>query len=167
MQLGAKRERLRQSRAAAPDYISLDGGSNHGAAEGLIDEESEFQGRITLLGDKTDGVKKGVFESVDGKGIGPDLRKDGEFGVVDDDEEKIWEEEQFRNGSGKRMDVTSNRVSYGPVVNVSAGLTIGGSVGKSRIVEVMSISQQAEVATQALRDSVRRPKNLIEEPCHQ
>ncbi|OVA19461.1 GC-rich sequence DNA-binding factor [Macleaya cordata] len=179
----AKRERLRQSRAAAPDYISLDGGSNHGAAEGLSDEEPEFQGRIALLGDKTDGVKKGVFETVDGKGIGPDLRKDGEFGVVDDDEdeeEKIWEEEQFRKGLGKRMDDTSNRISNSvPVVNqnlqqqsygyqagteyqsaqnVSAGLTIGGSVGVSRSVEVMSISQQAEVATQALRDSVRRLK---------
>ncbi|KAJ9179616.1 hypothetical protein P3X46_011386 [Hevea brasiliensis] len=36
--IGAKMERMRQSRAAAPDNISLDGGSNHGAAEGLSDE---------------------------------------------------------------------------------------------------------------------------------
>ncbi|KAL0296766.1 UNVERIFIED_CONTAM: Transcriptional repressor ILP1 [Sesamum radiatum] len=54
----AKRERLRQAKAAAPDYIALDGGSNHGAAEGLSDEEPEFQGRIGFFGEKIGGVDK-------------------------------------------------------------------------------------------------------------
>lgn len=35
----AKRETLRQSRTAAPNYITLDGGSNHREAEGLSDKE--------------------------------------------------------------------------------------------------------------------------------
>ncbi|KAF8397793.1 hypothetical protein HHK36_016716 [Tetracentron sinense] len=176
----AKRERLRKSRAAAPDYISLDGGSNHGAAEGLSDEEPEFQGRIALLGDKTDSGKKGVFESVDGRGVEAGFRKDGEFGVVDDEDEedKIWEEEQFRKGLGKRMDDGSGRVSSSvPVVQPvqqqqfdysvtaylsapsgSGGPSIGGVAGVSCSVEAMSIPQQAELATQALQESVRRLK---------
>ena len=55
----AKRERLWQSRAAAaPDYISLDGGRSHGAAEGLSDEEPEFQGRIAMFGEKPESGKK-------------------------------------------------------------------------------------------------------------
>ncbi|KAK9127620.1 hypothetical protein Syun_016417 [Stephania yunnanensis] len=176
----AKRERLRQSRAAAPDYISLDGGSNHGAAEGLSDEEPEFRGRIALIGERSDGRKKGVFdfESVeDEKRIGGiQGGGDGEVGLVDDDEdeeEKIWEEEQFRKGLGKRMDDGSlvnqtvqervlrypssgyqERSSVVPVGNAIGGSVRGGVLG----VEAMSISQQADVAARALQDSIRRLK---------
>ncbi|KAI3433251.1 GCFC domain-containing protein [Psidium guajava] len=120
----AKRERLRQSRAAAPDYISLDGGSNHGAAEGLSDEEPEFQGRIAMFGEKIDGGKKGVFESFDDRAVEAPLRKETELEYDEDEEEKIWEEEQFRKGLGKRMDdgtargVTStSSISTVPVVH--------------------------------------------------
>lgn len=119
----AKRERLRKSRAAAPDYISLDGGSNHGAAEGLSDEEPEFQGRIAMFGEKIEGGKKGVFESFDDKAVDAPLRKGTELEDDEDEEEKIWEEEQFRKGLGKRMDdgttrgVTStSNISAVPVV---------------------------------------------------
>ncbi|KAF8396485.1 hypothetical protein HHK36_018108 [Tetracentron sinense] len=176
----AKRERLRQSRAPAPDFISLDGGSNHGAAEGLSDEEPEFQSRIALVGDKTDGSKKGVFESVDGRAMEAVFRKDGEFVVEDDEDEedKIWEEEQFRKGLGKRMDDGSSRVSSTvPVVqtvqhqpfvypatvypsgsSASSVPSIGGAAGVSRSLDMISIPQQAEVATQALQESVRRLK---------
>eukprot|EP00262_Sarcandra_glabra_P013791 TRINITY_DN388_c3_g2_i1.p2 TRINITY_DN388_c3_g2~~TRINITY_DN388_c3_g2_i1.p2 ORF type:complete len:107 (+),score=27.52 TRINITY_DN388_c3_g2_i1:109-429(+) len=80
----AKRERLRKSRAA-PDYISLDtAGSKRG---GLSDDEADFQGRIAMLGEKTDGVKKGVFESVEGTVIERDIGRDGEFRGDDDDDD--------------------------------------------------------------------------------
>ncbi|KAJ4976043.1 hypothetical protein NE237_001149 [Protea cynaroides] len=177
----AKRERLRQSRAAAPDFISLDGGSNHGAAEGLSDDEPEFQGRIAMLGDRMDGAK-GVFETVNGRSMEAGLVKDGDFRVEDDEdeEEKIWEEEQFRKGLGKRVDDGSSRVStripvvhshtsqqqpfgydgaaYQAASTTPIGPSIGGAVGVSRSLEVMSITQQAEVATQAIQENVMRLK---------
>lgn len=177
----AKRERLRQAGAAASDYISLDGGSNHGEAEGLSDEEPEFQGRIAMLGAKTDNGKKGVFEeAIDGG-----LKKETEIndGEVDDedDEDKIWEEEQFRKGLGKRMDDGSSRVvtttvpvvqsvqqqnmmyqaapaAYHSVSGASGGPSIGGAIGSLPGLDVMSISQQAELSKKALHESVRRLK---------
>ncbi|KAD3067203.1 hypothetical protein E3N88_35083 [Mikania micrantha] len=106
----AKRERLRQSRAAAPDFIALEGGSNHGEAEGLSDEEPEFQGRSALIGEKND-IKKGVFEDVVVDLGKTTIRKETEVNFSDnrvddeeDEEDKMWEEEQFRKGLGKRMD---------------------------------------------------------------
>ncbi|XAR64176.1 hypothetical protein NMG60_11024421 [Bertholletia excelsa] len=180
----AKRERLRQSRAAAPDYIALDSGSNHGEAEGLSDEEPEFQGRIGFLGDK---VKKGVFEDVDDelieKATDGGFRRDGELVVDDeeDEEDKIWEEEQFRKALGKRMDDQSGRVvsTGAPVVQsipqqkyiypsstashasapaMAAAPSIGGAVGRWLGLDAMPISQQAEVAKKALHENMRRLK---------
>ncbi|CAI9278140.1 unnamed protein product [Lactuca saligna] len=177
----AKRERLRQSRAAAPDYIALDGGSNHGEAEGLSDEEPEFQGRIALIGEKSE-AKKGVFEDVV-----VDVRKENsegdgsDEGVVDeeDEEDKMWEEEQFRKGLGKRMDegvavrgmgssssiptVAQNvqkKVVY-PTVPVASYPSINGGPsigGWSSGSDTISISQQAELSKKALHESVRRLK---------
>lgn len=49
-----------------------------------------------MLGEKMDGVKKGVFDDVDERFV----RVEDD----DDEEERIWEEEQFRKGLGKRMD---------------------------------------------------------------
>ncbi|PIA43463.1 hypothetical protein AQUCO_01900098v1 [Aquilegia coerulea] len=185
-EIRAKRERLRKSKAAAPDFISLDGGSNHGAAEGLSDEEPEFQGRISLFGDnKKDGDKKGVFEIVDAIDIGVvDKRKNVKLAMeMDDDEDeedKIWEEEQFRKGLGKRIDDGANMLlssnvsmtnhtlqqqTYAypqsayqltPTTNASIGPMIGGAIGVSRSAEVMSISQQSEVACQSMQDNIRR-----------
>lgn len=179
----AKRERLRKSRAAVgPDYISLDGGS--GLRGGESDDEGEFQGRVALLGEKTDDASKGVFESIDGRAVEAEVRVDSGFGGEDDDEdaeEKIWEEEQFRKGLGKRVDSSSSLVGNGIAVpaavqavqqqsfvypgshqavsGAGASLVSGaGVVGVSRSAEVMSMSQQADVATRALRDSVRRLK---------
>ncbi|KAM6586044.1 hypothetical protein CsatB_013046 [Cannabis sativa] len=169
----AKRERMRQSRAAAPDFISLDGGSNHGAAEGLSDEEPENLSRIALVGEKVDGPKKGVFDVDDGAtdlGLRKEISEDDE----DDEEEKIWEEEQFRKGLGKRIDDGVSRVgSNVPVVQsvpqqkftyptmsqtIPASTSIGGSLGASQGSGMMSISQQADIARKALLDNVRRLK---------
>ncbi|XP_062158277.1 transcriptional repressor ILP1 isoform X2 [Alnus glutinosa] len=183
----AKRERLRQSRAAAPDYISLDGGSNHGEAEGLSDEEPEFRGRIAMFGEKkktepaeTKKTKKGVFEDDDGDGreVSVHFAKDSENGEEDEDEEeKIWEEEQFRKGLGKRMDDGTSRVVVTATVPVVHSLqqhksvypatvpsavvvaSIGGAIGASQGLDApMSIPQQSEVARKALQENVRRLK---------
>ncbi|GMY39294.1 Protein transport protein Sec24-like, partial [Fagus crenata] len=94
-------------------------------------------------------------------------------------QEKIWEEEQFRKGLGKRMDDGTSRVavtaSVIPVVqsvqqqqqkfvylampSVSGGPSIGGAIGVSQGLDAMiSIPQQAEIAKKALQDNVRRLK---------
>jgi GC-rich sequence DNA-binding factor len=162
--------------------MSLDGGSNHGAAEGLSDEEPEFRSRIAMFGEKGGDGKKGVFEVVD-------ERVDERFGDVvveeEDEEEKMWEEEQFRKGLGKRMDEGPSRVVvgdvpvvqvtqqpnfvvpsaanvYGAVPNVAAATlantSIGGAIPATPALDVIPISQQAEIAKRALLDNVRRLK---------
>ncbi|XP_057536885.1 transcriptional repressor ILP1 [Amaranthus tricolor] len=170
----AKREKLRQSRPAAPDYISLDAGSNHGAAEGLSDEEPEFQTRIAMLGEKIDGPRIGVFEDVDERPV-----RAGHSNMDDDEdeEERIWEEEQFRKGLGKRMDegstavsrnasavqpqsyVYTGPVSYSSIPHVPAGPpSIGGAISGVQAVGTLSISQQATIAKQAFQDNLKRLK---------
>ncbi|KAD3067197.1 hypothetical protein E3N88_35077 [Mikania micrantha] len=183
----AKRERLRQSRAAAPDFIALDGGSNHGEAEGLSDEEPEFQGRIALIGEKND-IKKGVFEDVVVDLGKTTIRKETEVNFSDngvddeeDEEDKMWEEEQFRKGLCKRMDegvVTRGAASSSiptmvqnvqqkivystaPVSShpsVCGGLSTGGSLGWPSGSDTLPISQQAELSKKALHESVKRLK---------
>ncbi|KAK6931455.1 GCF, C-terminal, partial [Dillenia turbinata] len=168
----AKRERLRKSGAAAPAYIALDSGINHGAADGLSDEEPEFHGRIALIGEKMGSGKKGVFEELDDRGADDSVL--GKHVEVDeeDEEDKIWEQEQVRKALGTRMEdggarVSANvpqqqsllypAVSYAPVANVaSSGLSIGGTVGAFQGLDAMPLSQQAEVARKALQDNVRR-----------
>ncbi|KAL8549383.1 hypothetical protein ACS0TY_008278 [Phlomoides rotata] len=181
----AKRERLRQARAAAPDYIALDGGSNHGEAEGLSDEEPEFQGRIGFFGEKVGGSdKKGVFEDFEERA----MPKDRGIEMVsdeEDEEDKMWEEEQVRKGLGKRLDdsVVSQGVgasvngvssirqggnlqpSFGYPGSVTSGMhhpvqNVDGKIGGSGIdmfaVGEMPISQQAELAKKALHENLRR-----------
>lgn len=176
----AKREKLRQARAAAPDYIALDGGSNHGAAEGLSDEEPEFQGRIGFFGEKIGGRdKKGVFEDFEERAMakerGTNMDSDEE-----DEEDKIWEEEQFRKALGKRLDdgVASqggsgnvNSVSnihhsamQPPVQSVDSSSSYGGSGGAGWDMfgaNEMSISQQAELAKKALNENLKRVKACV------
>ncbi|KAK6921788.1 GCF, C-terminal [Dillenia turbinata] len=179
----ARRERLRKSGAAAPDFIALDSGSNHGAADGLSDEEPEFRGRIALIGEKMGSEKKGVFEELDDRGADDSVF--GKHVEVDeeDEEDKIWEQEQVRKALGTRMEdggarVSANvpvissvqqqsllypAVSYAPVANVaSSGLSIGGAVGAFQGLDAMPLSQQAEVARKALQDNVRRLKESYE-----
>ncbi|CAL8994887.1 unnamed protein product [Prunus brigantina] len=178
----AKRERLRKSTAAAPDFISLDSGSNHGAAEGLSDEEPEFRGRIAMFGDNLEGSKKGVFEDVDDRAADTVLRQESiDRDEDEDEEEKIWEEEQFRKGLGKRMDDGSSigvvstsapvvqsvpqpkatysaMAGYSSVQSVPVGPSIGGVIGASQGSNVMSIKVQAEIAKKALEENVMKLK---------
>ncbi|GMI90268.1 increased level of polyploidy1-1D [Hibiscus trionum] len=117
----AKKDRARKSFGKpAPDYISLDGGNHHGGiAEELSDEEeSEFRGR--LFGESG---KKGVFEVVEERAMGAVSRKDEiPDEDNDDEEEKLWEEEQFRKGLGKRLDDGLNRVVISS--NTTAGVAM-------------------------------------------
>ncbi|CAA0818629.1 GC-rich sequence DNA-binding factor-like protein [Striga hermonthica] len=180
----AKRERLRQAKAAAPDFIALDGGSNHGEAEGLSDEEPEFRGRIGFFGEKIGGHdKKGVFDDFEERPVqkerGVEVASDEE-----DEEDKMWEEEQVRKGLGKRLDdgvgnqgvgvsvngVSGNLPSLGylgagnsmthiPAKNVdgiSSHSSVGGTVVNIFDTDVMSISQQAELAKKALSENLKR-----------
>ncbi|GLJ48054.1 hypothetical protein SUGI_1014650 [Cryptomeria japonica] len=181
----AKRERLRQARAAPVDYIPLDGGGprellKEEAAESSEDE-GEVHGRLAMVGDKPMEVKKGVFESLEHEALDTRARDDGAVGDgdnEDDDEERRWEEEQFRKGFGKRVDDASNRVTSVPLsTSPSANTVVPSSFqtagymgsgytpasawtagGVSRSVEIMSMSQQAEVAKRALRESLQRLK---------
>lgn len=178
----AKKDRIRQqSQAAAPDYISLDGGggSSHRAdVEGLSDEEPEFPRRMAMFGEKIESgaKKKGVFEDDDDEDERP-VVVPVENGDEYDDEDKMWEEEQVRKGLGKRLDdgpsrgVASTSASvtivqpqkqnllyptmapYGP-----AGPTpsIGGAVGASQDLDTMSIAQKADSAMKALQNNVNR-----------
>lgn len=118
----AKRERLRQARPAAQDFISLDEGGNHGEAEGLSDEEPEFQQRIGFYGEKIGSGRRGVFEDFEDKA----MQKDGGFRSDDvdeeDEEDKMWEEEQVRKGLGKRLDDGSNRGVMSSAVSSTAAV---------------------------------------------
>ncbi|KAJ6428582.1 hypothetical protein OIU84_020293 [Salix udensis] len=145
----AKRERLRQSRTAAPDYISLDSGSNHQG--GLSDEEPEFRTRIAMIGTMTkdSATHGGVFDatadededddddrSIKAKALA--MMGTHQHNVVvdngnaasaaassvvhdeEDEEDRIWEEEQFRKGLGKRMDDASAPNANRALANASA-----------------------------------------------
>ncbi|KAG1362742.1 transcriptional repressor ILP1 [Cocos nucifera] len=181
----AKRAQLQQPRRPAPDYISLDGGmiGSHPSVGGSSDEEdNDFQGRVALFGGKMDGrPNKGVFESVEGRVAAAEARVvDGgsrEVADDEDEEERKWEEEQFRKGIGRRIDEASTQRGVDsiptippihPEVSVYSGaalqtsmsnVSLGpASIGVSRSAEVMSIPQQAEVATRALQENISKLK---------
>ncbi|KAJ0094651.1 hypothetical protein Patl1_14944 [Pistacia atlantica] len=117
----AKRERMRLSRGrAAPDYISLEGGSDQRlGGEDLSDEEPEFPRRVAMFGEKLESdkknMKKGVFEDEEEEEderpvvVGNAGKKNVEDDEYDDEDEvaKMWEEEQVRKGLGKRIDDSS------------------------------------------------------------
>ncbi|KAK1320382.1 hypothetical protein QJS10_CPA03g02254 [Acorus calamus] len=169
----AKREQMRHSRSAAPDYISLDGGTRRAVSGGgSSDDEPDLRTSVPLLGDKmvVGNTKKGVFDSVDEMAVDISLKDDD----YEDEEEKIWEEEQFRKGLGKGINNASNIVNNGvltPLLEASAlqqqqpYLHLESThqppfapvpIEVSRSAEVLSISQQAEVATRALKESMNR-----------
>ncbi|EHA8589239.1 transcriptional repressor ILP1 [Cocos nucifera] len=183
----AKRAQLQQPRHSAPDYISLDGGmmSGHPLAGGSSDEEeNDFQGRVPLFGGKMDGrPKKGVFESKEERVAVAEAKvvDGGRREVADDDdedeEERKWEEEQFRKGLGRRIDEPSthggvNSIPTIPPIQPQVSIYLGAalqssmsdvslgpaSVAVSQSAEVMSIPQQAEVATRALQESISKLK---------
>ncbi|KAL8139895.1 hypothetical protein V2J09_005916 [Rumex salicifolius] len=183
----AKKERARRLRAAAPDFIALDTGSNHGEAEGLSDEEPEFRSRIAMFGDRKEASRKGVFEDNDDPVLPVLPVRDGldRSGKVmsevvaddeEDEEERKWEEEQFRKGLGKRIDdggaaATAGGVGVVPPVQrqIYGGVvtppppplphsSIPVSIGGVMASEVMPIAQQADVAKRALQDNLRRLK---------
>lgn len=184
----AKRERMRLAQAA-PDYISLGSTETvHSRGKlresGLVreqdddldkdvalssDDEGEVRGRMAFLGDKPSGQKKkgGVFDSVDDRadGLATQHRDEDE-----EDEERRWEEEQFRKGVGNRFDDSSVRVTNAAVGSAPAThstVFVSGSTPAlshsgagwgfgGRPMEALSASQQAELAIQAMRDELQR-----------
>jgi GC-rich sequence DNA-binding factor len=183
----AKKERMRQSRSApAPDYISLDGGIvNHSAVEGVSDEDADFQGIFVGPRPQKDD-KKGVFDFGDENPTAKETTTSSIY-EDEDEEDKLWEEEQFKKGIGKRMDegshrtVTSNGIGVPlhskqqtlpqqqpqmyayhagtPMPNVSVAPTIGPATS----VDTLPMSQQAELAKKALKDNVKKLKVLLYE----
>ena len=136
----AKRERLRQARSVAQDYISLERKSGGISSD---EEDRDFRGRIS----ETPVLEK-ISASVDFKVV-EEVDEDNE----EEDEERIWEEEQFRKGLGKRFDESSSgkqdNAPQVPVVSKEISL-----YGFSKSAETLSISQQAEVATRSLREGI-------------
>ncbi|PKA46429.1 hypothetical protein AXF42_Ash012561 [Apostasia shenzhenica] len=158
----AKRERLRQSRGPAPDYISLDSSgvlaSRSSGGGSSDDEENDFQGRIALFRDQKDGkAKKGVFEEIDER---VDIPVEKVFDD-EDEEERRWEEEQFRKGLGKRLDDSSAHVSSShalqstPIV-AAPSMPYSAVLGSTLANEAMSIPHQAAVATRSLLDNINK-----------
>uniref|UniRef100_A0ACD5WHY3 Uncharacterized protein n=1 Tax=Avena sativa TaxID=4498 RepID=A0ACD5WHY3_AVESA len=183
-----KRQQLQQPRHAAPDFISLDGGgvlSSRDAAGGSSDEEdNEMQGRIAMYSEKpSDGQRssKGVFHGINNRGPAASLGviSDG-FREVDDDgdddeeeEERKWEEEQVKKALGSSAQRAANgapapmQVQPQPSVysggphyqpSFSGGVLPGASAFASGSAEFLSISQQADVASKALQENIRKLK---------
>lgn len=158
----AKRERLRQSRGPAPDYISLDSGgalATRPGGESSDEEDHDFRGRIALS--TAEPASRGVFE--------PEVEDESE-----DEEEKRWEEEQFRKGLGKRFEPVEevSRVrrssSTSSIVQLPVGTQPSGYLGVPSLQQPVALSglslgepsmtmaQKAEVASQALKENIKK-----------
>ncbi|PNT71391.1 transcriptional repressor ILP1 isoform X1 [Brachypodium distachyon] len=152
------------------------------------EEDNEMQGRIAMYTEKSsDGHRssKGVFHGINNRGPAASLGviNDG-FREPEDDkdddeeeEERKWEEEQFKKALGRRMDDSSaQKVANGapapkqvqpqpsgylggPHYQTSvSGVVPGASVFASGSAEFLSISQQADVASKALQENIRKLK---------
>ncbi|KAF3560726.1 hypothetical protein DY000_02019459 [Brassica cretica] len=160
----AKREKMRQPRSTpAPDFISLDcSTTNRSAVEVLSDEDTDFQGGfISALPHKGNG--KAVFTA--NESTISSLSED------EDEEEKLWEEEQLKKGIGKRIDEGINRTATSDVplhphqqpqkyayhggIPLSSGAP---TIGPASSVDTLPMSQQAELAKKALQENVKRLK---------
>ncbi|XP_024520759.1 transcriptional repressor ILP1 isoform X1 [Selaginella moellendorffii] len=149
----AQRERKRIAHSA-PDYIPVGSSSDadfrsriRDAPEVVLkkdeavssdDEAEEVRGRLTFIGHKDNGKKAGVFDFVEN--------------VEEEDEEKMWEEEQLKKGVGKRVEDPSSR---------GVPLLPGGAYGQvpSRPLvahPTFTLDQQAESAMLALQQGLKR-----------
>ncbi|CAF2119003.1 unnamed protein product [Brassica napus] len=159
----AKREKMKQPRSApAPDFVSLDcSTTNRSAVEVLCDEDTDFQGGfISALPHKGNG--KAVFTA--NESTISSLSED------EDEEEKLWEEEQLKKGIGKRIDEGSTRtassnVPLHPQQQPQMYAYHGGgiplvppTIGPASSVDTLPMSQQAELAKKALQENVKRLK---------
>ncbi|CAH8392261.1 unnamed protein product [Eruca vesicaria subsp. sativa] len=160
----AKREKMRQPRSTpALDFISLDcSTTNRSAVEVVSDEGTDFQGGfINALPHKGNG--KAVFTA--NESTISSLSED------EDEEEKLWEEEQLKKGIGKRIDEGTNRSASSNVplhlqqqpqmYAYHAGVppsSVPPTIGPASSVDTLPMSQQAELAKKALQDNVKRLK---------
>ncbi|KAK4786948.1 hypothetical protein SAY86_010781 [Trapa natans] len=161
-------------------------GHRAAALEELSDDELDFQGRIPVFGKRNDGMKKGVFEGFHERSVGMGMVSGKEKRLQeeedeDDEAEKEWEEEQVKKGlltriddTGRGANGTSSSIGNIPAITqkfayslISVNGTppppppplpsIGGAMGAaSQGLDELSISMQAELATEAMHESVRR-----------
>eukprot|EP00252_Welwitschia_mirabilis_P018068 TRINITY_DN4024_c0_g3_i2.p1 TRINITY_DN4024_c0_g3~~TRINITY_DN4024_c0_g3_i2.p1 ORF type:complete len:471 (-),score=95.13 TRINITY_DN4024_c0_g3_i2:45-1457(-) len=176
-QIRAKRERMRQARAA-PDYIALDSSPSGFVSSARVvserddssDDELETRGRLAMSGDKM----KPKPEIIRTESIEDD---------DEDDVEKRWEEEQCRKGLGKRIDDGSSLSATiatpvsavgslhgtGAVTGAYLGtdycgaalgpILVGNSATSINVTaEALTLSQQAGVAAKSLEESFQRLK---------
>ncbi|KAG2300773.1 hypothetical protein Bca4012_012495 [Brassica carinata] len=161
----AKREKMRQPRSTpAPDFISLDcSTANRSAVEVVSDEDADFQGGFVV---SHKGNGKSVFTA--NESMTDSLNED------EDEEEKLWEEEQFKKGIGKRMDEGPNRIASSNGIGVPlhpqqqpqmyayhAGIpnvSVPPTIGPATSVDTLPMSQQAELAKKALQENVKKLK---------
>ncbi|KAK1641895.1 hypothetical protein QYE76_059700 [Lolium multiflorum] len=184
----AKRQQRQQPRHAAPDFISLDGGgvlsSRDAAGVSSDEDDNEMQGRIAMYSEKSgDGQRnsKGVFQGINNRGPAASLGviSDGFMEVQDDgddddeeEEQRKWEEEQVKkalgssaqravNGAPAPVQVQQQPSGYsaGPHYQPSfSGAVPGASAFAPGSAEFLSISQQADVASKALLENIRKLK---------
>ncbi|KAL5707494.1 hypothetical protein ACHQM5_018392 [Ranunculus cassubicifolius] len=108
--------------------------------EQIVNKNDQFQ----ELGFRNLDDEELGFRNLDGEELGFH-NLDDETLIQEDEDERIWEEEQVRKGLGKRI----NHYSFKQSVPTAA-------VVVSRSVEVMSISQQSDIAFQELVKSLSR-----------
>lgn len=162
--------------------------SSREAAGGSSDEDDdETRGRIAMYAEKSDSQRstKGVFGVINNRGPAASLGviNDGFREVEDekdddeDEEERKWEEEQFRKGLGRRVDdASAQRAANGGPAPVQvqpqpsgysidpryqpsfSGVLPGTSIFASGSAEFLSIAQQADVASKALQENIRKLK---------
>ncbi|KAJ0235347.1 Transcriptional repressor ILP1 [Hirschfeldia incana] len=150
----AKRETMRQPRSVpSPDFISLDCSTS--AVEVVSDEDGDFQGGFISASLPRNGNGKAVFTA--NESMISSLSED-------DEEEKLWEEEQLKKGIiGKRIDegatnrTASSNVALHPQQNAYRG-PVSPTIGSASSVDTLPMSQQAEIAKKALQDNVKRLK---------
>ncbi|KAG8061868.1 hypothetical protein GUJ93_ZPchr0003g17858 [Zizania palustris] len=159
--------------------------SSRAAAAGSSDEEDdETQGRIAMYTEQSDSQRstKSVFGTINNRGPGASWVINDGFREVEDDkdddedeEERKWEEEQFRKGLGRRVDdASAQRAVNGGLAPVQvqpqpsvysvdphyqpsfSRVLPGASIFASGSAEFLSITQQADVASKALQEDIRK-----------
>ncbi|PIA52184.1 hypothetical protein AQUCO_01000217v1 [Aquilegia coerulea] len=139
--------------------------------ESSLQEEDERDGRGNSFENRLASISIGKIDKR--KNVNLLMKEDEE----DHEEDKIWEEEQFRKGIGKMIDngaiakmlsssvpMTNHTLqqqqqqqTYAYPTNASIGSPmLGGVAGVSRSAEVMSISQQSDIACRSMQDNIRR-----------
>ncbi|KAE8723431.1 RAB geranylgeranyl transferase beta subunit 1 [Hibiscus syriacus] len=153
----AKKDRARKSFGRPPDYISLDGGSNHGErAMGVVSGKDEIHDE-----DNDDEEEKLWEEEQFRKGLGKRLDDSSNRVVISSSTTAGVAMVHNMPQQHQKTFGYSTMASYGSValsVSQAPPSSIDGAAGASQALDVPSISQQAEIAKKALQENVIRLK---------